>query len=210
MRYNIISTGSKGNAIVVNGNILIDCGVSFKALNAVYKDLSIVLLTHCHSDHFKASTVRKLASERPKLRFACGEWMVADLVKCGVDKSKIDILKPKTEYDYGSFSIIPETLVHNVPNYGWHIFIGDKKVFYATDTGNLDGISAPGYDLYMIEANYEKEEIEERIRQKEANGEYVYEYEVFNNHLDKAQTDAFILENIGPNSEYVYLHEHEE
>ena len=209
MNYQIISTGSKGNAVVVNGNILIDCGVSFKALNAVYKDLIIVLFTHVHGDHFKPSTVKKLASERPSLRFVSGDWLVPELVKCGVEKSKIDVVQAKTEYDYGAFKIRPETLAHNVPNFGWHIFVGDKKVFYATDTGNLDGIEAPGYDLYMVECNYEKDEIEERIKQKEANGEYVYEYEVLNNHLDKAQTDGFILSNIGPNSDYVYLHEHE-
>ena len=209
MLYKIISTGSKGNAVVINGNILIDCGVPFKALNDVYRDLIIVLVGHIHSDHFKPSTVKKLASERPTLRFVCGEWLVPDLVKCGVDKTKIDVVRAKTEYDYGAFKIIPETLTHNVPNFGWHIFIGDEKVFYATDTGNLDGIEAKGYDLYMVECNYEKGEIEERIRQKEANGEFVYEYDVLNNHLDKAQTDEFILANIGDNSEYVYLHEHE-
>lgn len=210
MKYNVISTGSKGNAIVLNDNILIDCGVSFKALTDVYKHLNIVLLTHSHSDHFKPSTVRKLASERPLLRFACGEWLVPELVGCGVDKMKIDILQPKTEYDYGLFKIIPETLTHNVPNFGWRIFTGSEKVFYATDTGNLDGIEAKGYDLYMVECNYELDEITERIKQKEANGEFIYEYDVIKNHLDKTQTDEFILSNMGDNSEYVYLHEHEQ
>lgn len=208
MNYQIISTGSKGNAIVLNGNILIDCGVSFKALNDVYKDLIIVLLSHGHTDHIKPSTVKKLASERPSLRFVCGEWLVPELVKCGVSKSKIDVVQANTEYDYGAFKLRPETLTHNVPNFGWHIFIADEKVFYATDTGNLNGIEAKGYDLYMVECNYEQEEIEERIKEKETNGEYVYEYEVFANHLEKKQTDEFILANIGEKSEYVYLHEH--
>ena len=52
MTYNIISTGSKGNAVVINGRILIDCGVPFKALEPVKKDLRLALLTHIHSDHF--------------------------------------------------------------------------------------------------------------------------------------------------------------
>ena len=33
--YNIIATGSKGNAVVIDQKILIDCGVSFKALSKV-------------------------------------------------------------------------------------------------------------------------------------------------------------------------------
>lgn len=49
MRYDVIASSSAGNAVVINGNILVDCGVPFKRLNAVYKDLQIVLLTHIHS-----------------------------------------------------------------------------------------------------------------------------------------------------------------
>ena len=68
MNYNIISTGSQGNAVVVDEIILIDCGVSFKALKDVYKKLQIVLLTHIHADHFKRSTIKRLAKQRPTLR----------------------------------------------------------------------------------------------------------------------------------------------
>ena len=52
INYEIISTGSKGNAVVLDNRILIDCGVTFKKLMAVYRDIDIVLLTHIHSDHF--------------------------------------------------------------------------------------------------------------------------------------------------------------
>ena len=34
---NIISTGSLGNAVVINNNILIDCGVSYAKLKEVVK-----------------------------------------------------------------------------------------------------------------------------------------------------------------------------
>ena len=40
--YNIIATGSKGNAVVIDQKILIDCGVSFKALSKVYRALKLV------------------------------------------------------------------------------------------------------------------------------------------------------------------------
>ena len=69
--YNIIATGSKGNAVVIDQKILIDCGVSFKALSKVYRALKLVLLTHIHSDHFQPTTLRLLAENRPTLRFAC-------------------------------------------------------------------------------------------------------------------------------------------
>ena len=51
--YNIIATGSKGNAVVIEHEILIDCGVPFKALAAEWKTLKLVLLTHIHCDHFQ-------------------------------------------------------------------------------------------------------------------------------------------------------------
>ncbi len=49
MEYEIIASGSTGNAVAINKNILIDVGVSFKSLKNVYKDLQLVLLTHIHS-----------------------------------------------------------------------------------------------------------------------------------------------------------------
>ena len=209
MTYNIISTGSKGNAVIINENILIDCGVPYKHIEPYVKDLKLVLLTHIHSDHFYKSTVRKLQAERPTLRFGCGKWLVTDLIACCVPKWRIDILLPGLTNRYsGSLSVILIPLTHNVPNAGYKLFIGGEKIFYATDCNDLNGIQAENYDLYMIEANYEDKEIQERIAEKEANGQYVYEYQVLNNHLSKQKADNFIAENAGINSRFVYLHGH--
>lgn len=206
--YNIISTGSMGNAVVVNNIIMIDCGVSFKALKDCYKALKLVLLTHIHSDHFNTKTIRRLATERPTLRFGCGRWLVDALVKCGVNKANIDILESRKMYVYGSVSIIPEMLVHNVPNQGYKVHFGAKRMFYATDTNNLDGISAYDYDLLLIEANYTEAEIKERIAEKKQNGEYAYEIAVTKNHLSKERCDAWIAKNATSKTMYAYMHCH--
>lgn len=208
MEYNIISTGSHGNAVVLNNYILIDCGVSFKALQDVYKDLKIVLLTHEHNDHVKKSTIKKLAKERPTLRFACCDWLVPILIDCNVSERNIDVLEIGKVYDYSVFKVSPIKLYHDVPNCGFRLFFGEKKVLYATDTENLDGITAANYDLYLIEANYETEELQERIRAKQNAGLYSYEMNAANRHLSKEQADAFLLENMGANSRYEYLHGH--
>ena len=76
MTYNIIGSGSSGNATIVFDHILIDCGVSFTKIAAYVKEIQLVLLTHEHGDHFKASTIRTLHHVRPMVRFACCEWMV--------------------------------------------------------------------------------------------------------------------------------------
>ena len=74
----------------------------------------------------------------------------------------------------------------------------------------MAGITAKNYDLYMIECNYEDEEIRDRIRQKEAQGIYAYEYHVLENHLSKQKCDEFLVKNAGPKSRYIYMHQHEE
>ena len=209
MRYNIISTGSKGNAVVINESIMIDAGVPFRKLSEVYRGIKLVLLTHIHGDHFNKTTIKKLAYERPTLRWACGEWLVPHLIETGVQKRNIDVMEPDKLYNYGAFQISPVMLTHNVPNCGYRIFAEDKKLFYATDTGNLNGIEAKGYDLYMVEANHEIDEILERIKQKLHDGIYAYEMDAINNHLSKEKADEFIYSNIGSNGVHVYMHQHE-
>ena len=210
MEYVIISTGSKGNAVILNNEILIDCGVPYKAIKPYVKGLKLVLLTHRHSDHFKPETIRKLATERPTLRFGCGKWLLSSVLACGARKSNIDIYTPNTKNRYtDDLQLIMIPLKHNVSNCGYKLYISGEKIFYATDCNNLDGIDAPNYDLYMIEANYEDSEIQQRIAEKEANGEYAYEYQVLHNHLSKQKADDFIIRNQGANSRFVYLHGHE-
>ena len=86
MNYKIISSCSTGNAVILKDIILIDCGVTFK----------------------------KLADERPTLRFACGEWLLKDLLECGVNKKNIDVLEIGTKYDYKAFKVVPVKLYHDV------------------------------------------------------------------------------------------------
>lgn len=206
--YNIISTGSKGNAVVIGGTILVDCGVPFSALKGVYRDIKIVLLTHIHVDHFKHSTIRMLTQKRPTLRFACGKHLVEDLLESGVNPSNIDVLEIGKKYDYGEFKLVPVKLYHNVPNVGYRLFIGQEKVFYATDTSTLAGITAKNYNLYMVEANYEPEKLIEAINEKAQKGEYAYEMNVLRNHLSKPDCDEWLSNNKGKNSKWVYLHQH--
>ena len=140
IRYNIIATGSTGNAVKIN-DILIDCGVSFKKLKDVYKHIKLVLLTHEHSDHFRPSTIRKLAAERPTLRFGCCRWMVPKLIECGVSPTQIDVYDIGKRYDYKVFALSPIKLYHDVRTADIG-YISDERVLYATDTRTMQGISA--------------------------------------------------------------------
>lgn len=208
--FEVISTGSKGNAVLVENAVLIDCGVPYKAIRHMVKGLKLVLLTHIHSDHFNQTTLRRLAAERPLLRFGCCRWLVPELRKCGVEAANIDVFNLNVSYGYGICNVIPFGLNHNAPNCGYKLHFPHGKVFYATDTNDLNGITARNYDLYLVEANYIDEEIQQRIAAKKETGEYAYEKQVLQNHLSKAKCDDFIYKNIGRDGEYVYLHGHVE
>lgn len=220
MTYDILATGSSGNAVVINGEILIDCGVPTKRLreSRYIKSLKLVLLTHEHGDHFKPATVRALHKERPALRWCCCEWMVPHLREAGMDKRAIDIFDPGLlkVCDKGRFCIKAELLVHDVPNCGWKIHIHDPvgsdgdSLFYATDTATLDSVSACCYDYYLIESNHTQAEIEARIEDKLSRGEFAYETRAARNHLSQEQAKEWLAQNAGPNSRCVFLHQHKD
>lgn len=93
----------------------------------------------------------------------------------------------------------------------WHIWFNDgSKVFYATDMGNLNGITAPYYDLYLVEANYRDEEIQAKIAEKKVNGEYIYEKRVLRDHMSEQDAIDWVYGNMRPDSTYVWLHCHKE
>jgi phosphoribosyl 1,2-cyclic phosphodiesterase len=201
--HNIVSTGSKGNAIIYFGKILLDCGVSFALLKPYLYDIQIVLLTHIHGDHFNLGTIKRLAFERPGLRFGCGQHMVEHLD--GI--KNVDVYIPGKIYDYGSFKISPVKLYHDVPNFGYRIYSGDEKIIHATDTTHLKGISAKGYNLYMLEANYDEETVFDIIRKQEERGEYAHQRGAINSHLSFQQSNDFFFKNKAENSKLIRLHE---
>ena len=199
----VISSGSEGNAVIYNNAIMVDCGVSLKALEAVKRSLKIVLLTHKHGDHLKIRTLQRLQAERPTLRVACGDFLLEELPCI----KNIDVLQVGKIYDYGAFKVSPVKLYHDVPNFGWRIFLPNgQKIFHATDTVHLEGITAKGYDLYAIEHNYCEEYIQQAIEEARANGEYTHAYGNINTHLSIQQARSFIEANRKESSEVLELH----
>lgn len=206
--FEVLGTGSSGNATVLNNTVLVDCGMPFKIISPYVDALRLVLLTHIHSDHFNRATIKRLAHDRPTLRFGCGRWLVPELVELGVSKTKIDVMVEGMRYSYGKLSVIPVKLVHNVENFGYKLNFDGFRVIYATDTSTLRGVEAKGYDLYLVEANYNEDEIDQRISEKLANGQYAYEIAAKKNHLSQSQCDDWLYQNMNMRSQYVYMHQH--
>ena len=199
----VISSGSEGNAVIYDNAIMVDCGVTLKALQEVKCSLKIVLLTHHHGDHLKLRTLQRLQAERPTLRIACADFLLEKLEGL----NNIDVLEVGKLYDYGAFKVSPVKLYHDVQNIGWRIFLNNgQKIFHATDTVHLEGITAKGYDLYAIEHNYCEEYIQQAIEEAHAKGEYTHAYGNINTHLSIQQARAFIEANRKESSEVLELH----
>lgn len=202
--YNVIASGSTGNAVLYHNSILVDVGVPFSLIKPYMYDIQIVLLTHEHlSDHLNITTLEKLQFERPTLRIMLGKWML----KFVKHLNNLDIVEVGELYDYGSFKISPIKLFHDVKNVGYRIFKDDYKIIHCTDTKHLDGITAKNYSLYALEHNYNNDTIHERIAYKEANGIFCHEKGSIETHLSEQQARAFIFENKGESYEVIRLHE---
>lgn len=201
--YNVLATGSLGNAVIYHKNIMIDCGVTYVKVKPFVKYLHLILLTHKHKDHFNLTTIKKIAFERPSIRFACGNFL-ADKLE-GI--KNVDIMESGKLYDYGYFQISPIKLYHDVENYGYRIFNNGHKIIHATDTTHLQGVEAKGYDLYAIEHNYNEDTINESIAKIESVGGFAYQKAAINSHLSEQQARDFIYKNRGENSKVLRLHE---
>ncbi len=215
MAYEIIATGSKGNAVLLNGIYLIDCGVPFGKIKPYLRKIRLVFLTHIHSDHFNSSTIRKLHAHRPTLRFVCCRNLLVPLCsEAGVSPDNITVLEPGQTAAFshlpdGQLRVTPFGLIHNVPNVGW-IFRSDAgSALYATDTQYIP-VAAPNLDLYMVECNYKGNELEQRKERKLAEGGFVYEDTVAACHMSFETVMAWLSQNATPHSKVVLLHQHVE
>ena len=145
------------------------------------------------------------------------------MVECGVEKRNIDVYELDNAMAYsrprqtpiGVFNSVWLTveafpLFHDVENAGYKIHINGEKLLYATDTSKIL-TEAKNYDLYLIEANYEDEEVQERIDKQIIEGkDFIHEYKAMRNHLSEKDALDFIAANAGANSRYVFLHGHRE
>lgn len=209
MNYKIISSGSKGNCTILEDVIAIDMGVSYSKVKDYAKALKVVLLTHCHSDHFKATTISKLVNEHPNIKFVCADYLVNELSQLMSIKN-IYVLEINKMYDLGLCKLAMFPLIHDVPNVGWRIENNGHRCIYATDTKSIDHVVAKNYDLYLIEANHDLPETLKRINEKRKNGEYIYEIRAINNHLSIQQAHDFIDLNMGANGIWEPMHQHNE
>ena len=216
MTCDVIATGSKGNAVLLNGKYLFDCGVPMSAIKKALKHIRVVFLTHAHSDHILRSTIGRIHDHRPSVLFVCGRNLLVPLCAgCGVSPDNVILCEPgKTmRINWGPESIEFQCfdLIHNVENVGWVVKVEQGEhsgtAMYATDTQYIP-VDFPGLDLYMVECNYHVDELERRRAEKIAAGQFVYEDTVVAAHMSADTVRQYLERNAGPDSQVVFLHQH--
>ena len=208
--YLIIGSGSKGNAILVQTKILLDCGVSYSKLARYLKYIKIIFIGHQHKDHILPSTIQRIAYNYPNIKFITSSSdVVIKLTQARVPKKNIFYLQPKKWYSLGIMKVKTEPLTHDVENYALKWEYEGKKGFYATDTSNLDNIDAKGYNLYLIESNYNEELLKKHIEECEDENMLYYLNRVPYTHLSYEQANSFLIENMDDNSRFEYIHQSE-
>lgn len=201
--YNVVASGSTGNCEIAKEVVVIDCGIPYSKLKRYSKTIKALIITHSHKDHLNVNTIKKLSYERPTLRFIIAEHLLPHFD--GI--RNVDVLELNKWYDYGEFKVSLGKLYHDVPNVFIRLDFGNFKIFRATDTAHLQGISAKNYDLYAIEANYDEETVWTNIKAQEEQGKFSHQRGSVESHLSYQQARDFYFENKGENSNWIRLHE---
>ena len=102
MNHNIIQTGSSGNCVILDDCIMLDISVSFKKIADYAKQIKIVLISHRHQDHVKASTVKKLLSENGGVFIFCPEDTMDFLKEKGVESDRIFTVNIRQMIDWAT------------------------------------------------------------------------------------------------------------
>lgn len=208
MNYNIISSGSEGNCIIINKILALDMGISYTKIKQYLKDIKLIFISHIHKDHLLATTISKIGYNYPNIKFVVGSKdIVKRLVECGVRINKILLLPENKWFDMGLIKIKLESTTHDVPNHCLKFEINKKKGIYIVDTSNVDNIEAKGYDLYLIENNYREDILKKHIEECEDENKIYYLNRVSRTHLSDEECNSFLIENMLDNGVYEYIHQ---
>ena len=155
MFFDIINSGSKGNATVVftkEATILIDAGIpictieeELNKFNKSLKDIDYVLVTHNHTDH-----IRGIKAFSPKKIYA---------LEGTVPGSLSNVIETNVPFILKDCKVTAFPTSHDALNpCGYVIECGDEKLVYMTDTGtylssNTRLLKNPTY--LIIESNHD-------------------------------------------------------
>jgi len=197
MNYTILSSGSKGNCVVVGGDVMIDCGLSFNKIKEELYDIKYLIVTHIHGDHLKINTITAIAKLFPKIQII-GNYEVHEAFNCNyIANAGFDVVTD-------DYIFTPFECVHDVLTYGYTWTFEGNEIIYATDTSNLDQAPKKEYDYFFLESNHDEKKLE--AIKEEQHGSY-NPYLSGKRHLSTQAAKAFYYQHRkSSESELIELH----
>lgn len=215
----IVGTGSTGNAVLIDGVILIDVGLTFKKLEPTLLKAEHIFITHRHGDHLQVPALSKLFKVRP--------WILRESLHCNADVAEFIREKNNSRFEFevpennifnehqDHFEIIAGgrtyqvhtfKLVHDVPNQGF-VLINDKNetLIYASDTSTMSYAPAMKYDVIVVEGNYDEDKVVEAV----LSDDYMTRFRATRNfrHLSVQQFEDFVRSHSKQDTIAYQLHE---
>lgn len=163
MNLKVISTGSKGNAYILQNEseaLLLECGVAIKdikiALNFNFSKVVGCLLTHEHQDHSRS--IKELMHSGIGVYSSKGTFESLNVVS-----HRANQIEPKQIYDLGGFRVMAFDVDHDASQpFGYLIYHQEcGNVLFLTDT-MYSKYKFPGLNNIIIEANYSKSIIDKK------------------------------------------------
>lgn len=213
-KITVFGTGSRGNSALVSDGetkILIDAGIRPEIVQraTMISDIAAVMLTHEHGDH--SDYLKHYMSDYARNIYATvGTWDKIRTTWVSVNS----IIQYGVACTVGTLTITPFPLSHDAAEpCGFFIRneLGETLV-WGSDTGTMDGLEMDKpADCYVIEANYDENDIDERLEKGEMpyaglHGRLTSEF----GHLSIQQAAAWLKENAGPESHIIVLSPHPE
>ena len=165
MKIKPLASSSDGNAYLIsddNSTILIECGLPMSELqrlsNYTIASVDGCLISHEHADHaLSCEEVMALGVDC----YMSKETAVSLMVE---SNHRTNIIESEKEFGIGSFKVLPLAMNHDVPCLGFVLYsvISEEALFFATDTFYVQW-RIPNLTYIMIEANYDKDILNERI-----------------------------------------------
>ena len=201
MKFNIIASGSKGNATIVrhnNTNILIDMGISLTRLKEGLSefgldvsDITAALFTHDHADH--VSGIKFIS---PKIQYALRGTLSSTI------SHVVELFEP---FVIGDITITAFPTSHDATNpCGFVLEAGEEKLTYVTDTGMFLDVSkevASNPDYLIIESNHDIKMLLLTNRTYELKNRIMSDH----GHLCNEDSAITALELIGPKTKEIIL-----
>lgn len=199
MNYKIISSGSKGNCVIIN-DIMVDCGVPFSKIKDELYGIKYLLLTHIHGDHIKPSTLETIKKLFPRITII-GNYEVHGSYGVSI------IANETFEITTDDYVFLPFKCEHDVVTYGFTWRFNDLDIIYATDTSTMDNAPDGPYDYLFIESNHDEKKLE--LAANNVKGNY-NPYLGGKRHLSSQQARTFYyLNRKNRDSEFIELHKSE-